>query len=195
LEELLLDYEDYLRHRRLPLWAAGSPEASAVRNVQRQFRKDRSDQSDRTDRSDLVPLSVRTDLTDRQRWTLYSAWLDSPDAAVRANAIICLIHQANYLLDQQIATLEDQFITEGGYSERLAAARLTQRARNRTKPDPSDRSDSTDRSDPTDLSDLIPECPRCRKPMVLRTAKQGQRAGQDFWGCSGYPDCRQTVPV
>ena len=125
LKELLLDYEDYLRHRRLPLWAAGSPEASAVRQVHRQFRKDRSD---RTDRSDLAPQSDRTDLTDQQRWTLYSAWLDSPDAAVRANAIICLIHQANYLLDQQIATLEDQFITEGGYSERLAAARLTQRA-------------------------------------------------------------------
>jgi four helix bundle suffix protein len=111
---------------------------------------------------------------------------------VRANAVICLIHQANYLLDQQIATLEDQFITEGGYSERLAAARLTQRAHSRLKPDRSDPSDPTNRSDPTDL---IPACPRCRKPMVLRTAKQGQRAGQDFWGCSGYPDCRQTVPV
>ncbi len=186
LEELLLDYEDYLRHRRLRLWAAGSPEASAVRQVHRQFRKDRSD---RTDRSDLAPQSDRTDLTDQQRWTRYSAWLDSPDAAVRANAIICLLHQANYLLDQQIATLEDQFITEGGYSERLAAARLTQRARSRLKPDQSDQ------SDPSDPTDLIPECPRCRKPMVLRTAKQGQRAGQNFWGCSGYPDCRQTVPV
>ena len=105
---------------------------------------------------------------------------------MRANAIICLIHQANYLLDQQIATLENQFIAEGGYSERLAAARLAQRAHGRQKPDP---------SDPTDPTDLIPNCPKCRKPMVLRTAKQGQCAGQNFWGCSGYPDCRQTVPL
>ena len=114
---------------------------------------------------------------------------------MRANAIICLIHQANYLLDQQIATLENQFIAEGGYSERLAAARLAQRARSRPKPDPSDPPDPSDQSDPTDLSDLIPNCPKCRKPMVLRTAKQGQCAGQNFWGCSGYPDCRQTVPL
>ena len=35
LEELLLDYEDYLRHRRLPQWDAGGPEASEVRAVPR----------------------------------------------------------------------------------------------------------------------------------------------------------------
>ena len=71
LEELLLDFEDYLRHRRLPLWAAGSDEASAVRSVPQRFKQDQSD------------LSDLTDLTDQQRWTLYSRWLDSQDAAVR----------------------------------------------------------------------------------------------------------------
>lgn len=35
LEELLLDYEDFLRHRRLPQWAAESAEALAVRSVGR----------------------------------------------------------------------------------------------------------------------------------------------------------------
>ncbi|WP_261344791.1 hypothetical protein [Neorhodopirellula pilleata] len=30
---------------------------------------------------------------------------------------MCLIHQANYLLDQQIASLENQFIIEGGYPD------------------------------------------------------------------------------
>lgn len=43
LEELLLDYEDFLRHRRLPLWEPDGPEARAVRNVPRRFRRDRSD--------------------------------------------------------------------------------------------------------------------------------------------------------
>ena len=56
-------------------------------------------------------------------------WLDHADPAVVANTVICLIHQANYLLDQQIAGLERQFISEGGYSERLAAARLAERGK------------------------------------------------------------------
>lgn len=48
LEELLLDYEDYLRHRRLPQWAPDSPEASAVRQVASAFRKDRSDRTNQS---------------------------------------------------------------------------------------------------------------------------------------------------
>jgi len=63
LEELLLDYEDYLRHRRLPLWAPDSKEASEVRAVPRVFKRDRSDPSDQTD---------LTDLDDQQRWALYA---------------------------------------------------------------------------------------------------------------------------
>ena len=39
----------------------------------------------------------------------------------------------------------------------------------------------------------VPVCPRCNKPMVLRTAKEGQFAGQKFWGCSKYPACRGTA--
>ena len=33
-------------------------------------------------------------------------------------------------------------------------------------------------------------CPRCGKALVLRTAKKGPNAGNQFWGCSGYPDCK-----
>lgn len=33
-------------------------------------------------------------------------------------------------------------------------------------------------------------CPTCGQPMVLRTAKKGDRAGSQFWGCSKYPACR-----
>lgn len=38
-------------------------------------------------------------------------------------------------------------------------------------------------------------CPSCGKPMVQRTARRGTFAGQPFWGCSGYPDCRHMEPV
>ena len=36
-------------------------------------------------------------------------------------------------------------------------------------------------------------CPRCGSPMVLRISKQGNQAGQQFWGCSNFPECRGTI--
>jgi len=164
LEELLLDYEDYLRQRRLPQWAPEAPAALAVRHVPQ-------------DQPDLSAL------TDPQRFALYAPWLEHAEPSVRANALICLIHQANYLLDRQIAALEKQFVEGGGYSEQLATARLAARQR---KQDP---------SDPPNPSDRIPPCPQCGKPTVLRTAKTGPNAGRQFWGCTKFPDCKGTVPV
>jgi very-short-patch-repair endonuclease len=38
-------------------------------------------------------------------------------------------------------------------------------------------------------------CPKCGSPMQLRTAKRGKHAGQQFYGCSNYPQCKTTVPV
>lgn len=39
-----------------------------------------------------------------------------------------------------------------------------------------------------------PSCPKCGKPMALRTAKTG-RKGSQFWGCSNYPLCKATRPL
>jgi four helix bundle suffix protein len=171
LEELLLDYEDFLRHRHLAKWAPDSAEALAVRQVPANFKRDSPNQS------------ALTDLSAQERWTLYSRWLEHADPAVRANALICLINQANYLLDQQIAALEKQFIEGGGYSEQLATARLAERSRKR------------DQSNQPDPSDKIPACPKCGKPTALRTAKSGKTAGKQFWGCTGYPDCKGVVNI
>ncbi len=185
LEELLLDYEDYLRHRRLRQWAADSPESVAVREVPKRFRTEQANRPNRTDPTDPTDWA---DLSDEARWALYAAWLDHEDGAVRANTLICLINQTNYLLDQQIAALEAQFIGEGGYSEQLATARLA--ARNGIKTNQTDQTNQTDRADRADRSDLIPACPQCGKSMVLRTARQGKNKGNSFWGCSGYPECK-----
>ena len=38
-------------------------------------------------------------------------------------------------------------------------------------------------------------CPRCGKELVLRTARRGAGAGEQFWGCSQFPRCRYTEPV
>ena len=95
LEELLLDFEDFLRQRGLRLWSKDSPEALAVRN---KFRSDMSDASD--------------------SYSLVSA---SPEVA--ANTLICLVNQASFLLGRQLEKLEQQFLSEGGFTERLYQAR------------------------------------------------------------------------
>ncbi|MGZ8160704.1 MAG: topoisomerase DNA-binding C4 zinc finger domain-containing protein [Methylobacter sp.] len=38
-------------------------------------------------------------------------------------------------------------------------------------------------------------CPRCGKPMMLRTARNGNHQDNQFWGCSGYPQCRTVRPA
>jgi len=174
LEELLLDYEDYLRQRRLPAWSPDCAEAMAVRRVPQEFRKDQADQSD------------LTDLSDEERHAQYAPWLDHADPAIRANTLICLIHQANYLLDRQIAALEKQFVEGGGYSEQLATARLAHRR----------KKDQPDQANPPHPPDQkIPPCPQCGALMALRTAKTGKNAGSQFWGCTKYPDCKATLPI
>lgn len=168
LDELLLDFEDFLRQRHKRQWDKDDPEAREVRAVG--WQKDLTDRTDRTDPTD--------------HWKAYSRWLDHSDPAVVANAVLCLIHQANYLLDQQIAALEREFVEGGGYTERLAAARLEERRRQGAGP--------SDRTDQSDRAKTAPTCPACGKLMVLRTARQGKQSGSRFWGCSGYPECKGT---
>jgi restriction system protein len=40
-----------------------------------------------------------------------------------------------------------------------------------------------------------PTCPKCKSPLVLRTAKKGSHVGSSFWGCGQYPKCRQTMAM
>lgn len=100
LEELLLDYQDFLRQRGLALWDKDSPQAQEVRS-----------------------LSYKTNRT----YETYKSYTEKPETF--ANCVICLIHQANFLLDRQIASLEEEFVEKGGYTEKLFRKRLE--ARNR----------------------------------------------------------------
>jgi restriction system protein len=155
LEELMRDYHDFLRERKLALWPKDSPEAIVVR---RRYKSELSDQ--------FVLSDVKT---------------ASPETA--ANSLLCLINQASYLLRRQLNRLEQDFLKHGGFTERLYAARTrTRRA-------------SSGRSDEAASSDVAPCCPRCGKPMQHRTARRGSNAGQGFWGCTAYPDCKGTRPL
>ena len=48
---------------------------------------------------------------------------------------------------------------------------------------------------PADVAGSVPWCPRCEIPMVLRTAQRGDNKGQQFYGCTNYPRCRQIIPL
>lgn len=110
LEELLLDYEDFLRQRGLRQWEKDSPEALAVR---RKYlgpgQSDMSDMSDLSDNPDPYGLATAT-----------------PEVA--ANTLLCLINQACYLLKRQLENLEQAFIEEGGFTEKLYRVRSQRRA-------------------------------------------------------------------
>ena len=104
LEELLEDYRDFLRVRKAPLWDKNSKEARFVRRLG--AHKNRSYES-------------------------YRTYIETRPAPIVANILICLIHQTNYLLDQQLRQLEQAFLEEGGLRERMTRARLSQRSRSR----------------------------------------------------------------
>ena len=99
LEELLLDYEDFLRQRGLRVWDKNSPEANAVRG---RYKSDMSDGSD-------------------------SCGLRTASAEAAANTLICLTNQASFLLGRQLQTLERAFVDEGGFTERMYRARQSKR--------------------------------------------------------------------
>ena len=107
LEELLQDYEDFLRQRSLPLWGKEHEQARAVRQLAHRPNKS---------------------------YGTYSSYIEDSPPDVAANTMICLIHQANYLLDQQLRRLEQRFLSEGGFTERLYRAR--QAARRQPSSDP-----------------------------------------------------------
>lgn len=102
LEELLDDYRDYLRVREHREWDKNSKEALYVRELGRK-----------------TP----------QTYELYREFVETRPPEVVANIAICLIHQANYLIDQQLRRLEQDFLKEGGLRERMTRARLDHRAR------------------------------------------------------------------
>jgi four helix bundle suffix protein len=107
LEELLEDFRDFLRVRKLTIWDKNSREARYVRK-----------------------LGGRRDATFED----YREFCDTRPAEVVANIAICLIHQTNYLLDKQITTLEHDFAHTGGLRERMTRVRLQARQQDRNGP-------------------------------------------------------------
>jgi restriction system protein len=101
LQELLEHYKDFLRLRKLPIWPKEHPQAVIIRN-----------------------LAYRTDRT----YETYRTYVEESPPEVAANTMVCLVNQANFLLDRQLESLERTFLNEGGFTERLYNARRQSRS-------------------------------------------------------------------
>jgi four helix bundle suffix protein len=100
LEELLIDYHDYLRVRDRRIWEKDSKEAQYVRRLGNQ---------------------------PHVTFEAYREFCETRSDEVVANIAICVIHQTNYLLDRQVRRLESDFVEQGGLRERMTQARLQYR--------------------------------------------------------------------
>lgn len=92
LEELLLDYQDFLRQNNLPLWSKDDQRALTVRKI---------------------------GLRENRSYMSYKNYIEAKPKETAANTMVCIIHQTNYLLDQLKRKLENDFLKEGGFTERL----------------------------------------------------------------------------
>jgi four helix bundle suffix protein len=97
LEELLIDYRDFLRIRGLAEWPKDHPFTRRLRQLNR---------------------------TPGANYATFKKGVEHPDPAICANIIIGLIKVTTYLLDQQLRQLEQAFLREGGLRERMTRARL-----------------------------------------------------------------------
>jgi four helix bundle suffix protein len=100
LEELLGDYRDFLRQRGLAEWGKDHLISGVVRRLA--YVQNRS-------------------------YGTYRSYIEDATPEMAANAMLCLVHQTNYLLDQQLRQLEQAFLKEGGFTERLYQARHSNR--------------------------------------------------------------------
>jgi four helix bundle suffix protein len=107
LEELMLDLEDFLRQRKSQLWGKDHPKAQEIRRLA--FAPDRS-------------------------YASYSSYVEASPPETAANALLCIVNQANYLLDRQLRSLEQSFLHDGGFTERLYQARRQHRLESSRSP-------------------------------------------------------------
>lgn len=102
LEELLEDYRDFLRIRRIEEWTKEHSHTRRLRDLNRQ---------------------------PNANYDTFKKGIEHPDPAIAANVMIGLIKLTSYLLDQQIRRLEQDFLKEGGLRERMTRARIVVRTR------------------------------------------------------------------
>lgn len=115
LEELLLDYEDFLRQRSLPEWPASDPRRASL--VAR-----------RCETADEVAAWVR-DVRNQSLRNKRNIQASTGYQEISANAALTLIGVTCVLLDRQLSALARAFTDEGGFTERLYRVRSARRGK------------------------------------------------------------------
>ncbi|MDR1676199.1 MAG: four helix bundle suffix domain-containing protein [Tannerella sp.] len=103
LEELLIDYEDFLRTRNLPVWGIEHHLTARFRELNR---------------------------TSGATYQTYIKAIENESPEICANSMICLIKIVTYLRAKQIQQLEEDFLEHGGLRERMTKARIESRNKN-----------------------------------------------------------------
>lgn len=192
--ELRDDYLTWLLDKNLPPWPQRSPEAQEVYAV----RFDAANYGDDVNydlarhiiaqrakfarwfggddgrmQSNAIERNRQQSVIESNRGQ--SRAIDSSRSAgvTFANAMLILIGRALHMLDHLLKQHGDDFIKEGGFSERMTAARVEEKRNQRRAVD-----------------DDAPPCPICGGIMRLRHGKTG-----DFWGCTNYPACKGTRSI
>lgn len=101
LEELQIDYEDFLRTKKLPIWDKNHRLVARVRELNKS--------------------------TPTPTYETFQKAIEHEDPEICANTMITLIKICTYLLNQQIKKLEIAFVKEGGLRERMTRARIEER--------------------------------------------------------------------
>ncbi|MCP5515643.1 MAG: four helix bundle protein, partial [Verrucomicrobiales bacterium] len=148
-DELLPDYESFLQQRGLRIWPKDSRRALAMRA---RLAHDHAPELPPA-KPGVVRLTGLLGLAE---------FVKKAKPELAANAMLCAVNQAAYLLTRQIHSQGREFLEKGGFTEKLYRARKQKRL--------SDESDESDRSDKSDKS---PTCPQCGQSMTLRTARKG----------------------
>lgn len=132
LEELRLDYEDFLRQRGYPLWEPNHPalkrfkarKCSTLDEVRHWVEDER--QLTQIRRPEHGQTQSATDATQSAQVS-DSPWMSVPSSVLVANAALSLLNLCCYLLDRQIAAQAAAFEEEGGFTERLYRVRQDKR--------------------------------------------------------------------
>jgi four helix bundle suffix protein len=101
LEELQIDYEDFLRTQKLPIWEKDHRLVARLRELNKS--------------------------TPKPTYETFVKAIEHETPEICANTMITLIKICTYLLKQQIKQLETAFIKEGGLRERMTKARIDER--------------------------------------------------------------------
>ncbi len=100
-----------------------------------------------------------------------------------------------YVVTSGMFTDEAQAFAKGLNVELIDGRKLRQIIDNARKPAVADVRQPAIVLETVAILAVSPNCPKCGAEMKKRLARQGSNAGNEFWGCSGYPACKGILPV